>query len=164
MLFLVLQEFNLLFSLLHLNFPPFPVSLLDCLYLGLQFDHFILKFGLFSLQFVDFLFKVGFAVFSLQLFAHGEGNRTLIQCLIGSNGHLNLISNSEEEEAALWLVQGHLSNDFVETLGEKLFTHGADAALTGLALHQLLIQHFSQSCHIYSSCFLVTDILDVVFA
>jgi hypothetical protein len=103
-------------------------------------------------------------MFSLQLLAHSKGHRALIKCLIGSDGHLDLISNSEEEEAALWLVQGHLSDDFVETLGEKLFTHGADAALTGLALHQLLIQHFSQSCNVYSSCFLMTDILDVVFA
>jgi len=101
---------------------------------------------------------------SLKLLSHGKSDRALVQSLISSNGHLDLISDSEEEKATLRLIQSHLSDDLVKALGEELFSDGTDTALSGLTLHQLLVQHLSQSCYINSSSFLMTNVLNVVFA
>jgi hypothetical protein len=63
----------------------------------------------------------------LQLLAHGESHRGLVQGLIGRDGHLNLITDSQQEKAALGLVEGNLADDLIEALGEELLTNGANA-------------------------------------
>lgn len=103
-------------------------------------------------------------MFSLELLAHGEGHRTLVQSLVGSNGHFDLITDSEEEKSTLWQIQSDLTNDLVEALGEELLTDWANATLTSLPLHELLVEHLSQPGHVNPRCGLVTDILDVVFS
>ena len=84
----------------------------------------------------------------------------LVKGLIGSDGHLNLVTDSEEEKSTLWQIQSDLTNDLVEALGEELLTNGANATLSGLALHELLVEHFSESSHIDSRSWLVAHILD----
>ena len=54
----------------------------------------------------------------LQLLSHGEGHGTLVKRLVSSDGHLDFVPDSQEEEAALGLAERHLSNDFIEALGE----------------------------------------------
>ena len=100
---------------------------------------------------------------SLELLAHGKCHGTLVQSLVGSNGHFDLITDSEEEESALWQIQSHLTDDLVEALGEELLTDWTDATLTSLSFHKLLVKHLSEPGNIDSGCRLVTNILDVVF-
>ena len=103
-------------------------------------------------------------MFSLKLLAHSECNWALVQCLICSNSHFNFVAHSEKKKTTLRLVESHLTNDLIETLGEKLLSYRAYTGLTGLTLHKFLIEHFSQTRYINSSCFLMRNILNVVLA
>lgn len=162
--FLVLEELELLDALLLLNLLPLAVALLDGLDLGLELDYLILELGLLGLEFFDLALEVGLAVLSLQLLPHGESDRALVQGLVSGDGHLDLIADSQEEEAALGLVQGHLSNDLVEALREELLAHRADATLAGLTLHKLLIELLTEACDINTGRLLVGHVGDVMLS
>ena len=68
------------------------------------------------LELLDSFFQIGFTMLSLELFSHGEGDRRLVQSLVSSDGHFDLITDSQEEETSLWLGKGYLSDDFIEAL------------------------------------------------
>ena len=116
------------------------------------------------LELLDLLYHVSSSVLCLKLFAHGEGHRRLVQRLVRGLRPVYIVANTKQEKAALWQVQGHLSDDFIETLSEELLTYGTDASIAGLALEHLLIKHLSQSCHIDPGSVLMADILDEVLA
>ena len=164
MKFLVLEELELLDALLLLNLLPLAVALLDGLDLGLELDDLILELGLLGLEFFDFALEVGLAVLGLQLRPHGESDRALVQGLVSGDGHLDLIADSQEEEATLGLVKGHLSDDLVEALREELLADGADATLAGLTLHKLLIELLTEACDINTGRLLVRDVGDVMLS
>jgi hypothetical protein len=103
-------------------------------------------------------------MFGLELFSHGEGDRGLVEGLVSSDGHFDFITDSQEEQTSLWLRKGYLSDNFVEALWEKFFSNWADTALSSLSFHKFLIEHFSQSGNIHSGSWLMTNILDKMFA
>jgi len=146
------------------NFLSLTVSLLNSFNLWLKFNYFVFQLCLFGFKFFNFLLKISLSMFSLKLLAHSECNWALVQCLICSNSHFNFVAHSEKKKTTLRLVESHLSNDLIETLGEKLLSYRAYTGLTGLTLHKFLIEHFSQTRYINSSCFLMRNILNVVLA
>jgi len=163
-LLLVLQEVKLLGAFLLLDLLSLTVSLFDGLDLGLQLDDLVLELGLLRFELLDLALQVGFSVLRLQLLAHGESNRGLIEGLVGGNGHLDLVAHSQQQEAALGLVEGHLADDLIKALREELFADRADAGLASLTLHEFLIEKLSQTRHIHTSGLLMRNILNVVLA
>lgn len=164
MALLILEELYLLISFLDFNFPALSISLFNCLDLRLELNDFVLEFCLFGFELFNLLLKVCLSMLCLELLSHRKGNGALIKSLISCDSHLNFISNSEKKETSLGLVQSDLTDDFVEALGEEFFSDWTDAALSGLALHEFLIEHFSESGNIDSSGLLMTHILNVMFA
>ena len=114
--------------------------------------------GLLSLKLLNFALKVGLAMLSLELLSHCESHRALIEGLVCGNGHLDLITDSQEEEATLGLIECHLSDYLIKALREKLLADGADATLASLTLHKLLIELLTEACNINTSCLLVRNV------
>lgn len=119
---------------------------------------------LFSLKLSNFLFEVRLTILGLQLLAHSECDRRLVQCLVGSNRHFYLITHSQQQKATNWLSERHLSNDLIETLTEKFLSDRANTVVTGLALHQLLVKHLTKAGNINSGSLLSACILNIVFS
>jgi len=163
-LLLVFQELYFLLSLLSLNFLALSVTLVDSFNLRFQFAHFVFELGLLVLELLDCLLQVGLSVLGLQLFSHGESDRRLIQGLVSSNRHLDLVSHSKKKKSSLWLAESYLSNDFIEALREKLLSDRTDATFSGLPFHELLIEHLSKPSNINSRSWLMADVLNVVLS
>lgn len=161
---LVFQEFELLLTLLVFNFFAFGIALLDGLDFGLELNDLVFLFGLSGFEVGDSLLEIGFTVFGLELLAHGEGDGTLVESLVGSDSHLDFISDSQEEDTTLGLSQSDLTDNFIKALGEELFSDGTDTALTSLTLHQFLIESLSESGDINSGGLLVRNVFDEVLA
>ena len=88
----------------------------------------------------------------------------LIKSLICSDSHHNLVSDTKQEKTSFREIEGNLTDNFIEALREKLFSHRADATLSCLTLHKLLVEHFSESRYIDSASRLVAHILDPVLS
>lgn len=161
---LVVEELDLIGSLLLLTFTSLIVSLGDGFDLALKLNHFVRLLLLFGLKLLDFLLKVGLTVLGLQLFAHGKCHRTLVESLVGGNSHFDFITDTEEEKSALWQIQSDLTDDLIETLGEELLTDWANTTLTSLSLHKFLVEHLSKSGYINSGSWLMTNILNVMLS
>lgn len=56
---------------------------------------------------------VSLALLSLQCFPHTESHTAFIQRLVGSDSHLNLISNPQQQQTPLSTVDGHLSDQLI---------------------------------------------------
>lgn len=65
------------------------------------------------LVFAHLVFHVSFALFCLQCLAHAESYTALVQRLIGSNGHTDLIPNTQQQQPSFSTVNGHLSDEFI---------------------------------------------------
>ena len=164
MTLLVLEELNLLLSLLNLNFLPLLISFLDGINLRFEFLNLVLQFRLLALQLLNGFLKISLTMLSLQLLSHRKSHRALVECLIRRNRHFDFISDSQKEQASLWLTQSDLPNYLIEALREEFLSHGADATLPGLSLHELLVEHLSEPGDVDSGGRLVTHVLDVVLA
>jgi hypothetical protein len=116
MTLLILEELNLVLSLLGFNLLSLSISLLDGLDFRLQFRYFVFQLSLFMLELLDGLLEVSLSVLSLELLPHGEGHGGLIQGLVSGDGHLNLVTDSQQEQTSLGLGEGHLSDDLIEAL------------------------------------------------
>ena len=86
----------------------------------------------------------------------------LVKGLVGGNGHHDFITDTEEEKTSLGQVKSNLTDDLIKALGEELLTDGANATLSSLTFHKLLVEHFSESGHIDSGGGLVANVLDEV--
>ena len=113
---LVIEEFNLVGSLLLLDLVLLLVSDLDCVDLVAQVKHSVQILGALVLQIFDFLLHLDLSVLRLQLLPHCESHRTLIQRQVCTVCHLDFVANSQQKQSAFRHVQSCLSNDFVETL------------------------------------------------
>ena len=88
----------------------------------------------------------------------------LVEGLVSSNGHLDLVTDSKQEQSTFWLVQSHLADDLIKALREEFLPDWTDTTLTGLTLHKLLVKHLSETGNINPGGGLMTHILDVVLS
>merc|ERR1740133_937583 len=144
-----LEELNLLRMLLLLQRPPLALTLLDGLGLGLELLHLALQVLLLRLELLDACLHVCLALLRLQRLAHAEGDRRLVERLVGRDGHPDLIAH--QQQPPLSAVDRHLPDQLVEALGIELLAHGADARLARLALQQTLVELLLQVDHVQAS-------------
>ena len=162
MVHLELKELHLFSSLVDINDALFLVSDFLCLNSSLKFNDLVLVSQFFVLQVEDLLFKVVLAMLRQQLLPHGEGDSALVQSLICSVSQLDIISDSQEEQAPLRLIKRHLSDNLIEALLEQFLTDGAEPGLTRLPLEQLLVEHLTEPGHIDTTGWLVAHLLHEV--
>ena len=62
-------------------------------------------------------------MFGLQLFPHGEGERTLIQSFISVDGHIELISYSIEQDSSFRAIDCDLPYYLIKTLPVQIFSN-----------------------------------------
>ena len=161
---LVPEELDLSITLLAFDFLALLVALVDGFDLRLQLRNLVLKLRLLVLELLDGLLQVGLAVLSLQLLAHRERDGRLVERLIGADSHLDLVANSEQQQAALGLGQRNLADDLIEALREELLTHRADSRLAGLSVHELGVEVLSQASNVDAGSGRVRHILDVMLS
>lgn len=98
-----------------------------------------------SLQFSShLLLHVRLALLGLKGLAHTERNARLIQRLVRSNRHPNLIPDAQQKQASLGAVDGDLSDEFVEHLRVEFSSHGTNAGLPGLTLLKPAVEFLLQ--------------------
>ena len=164
MLLLIFQKVNFFLSLFECFFSSCSVLGVERFNFSFLFTNSILKLFFLMVQILNSTLKISLSMFSLQLFSHSKGNWALIKCLICLYGHSDFVSYSQQKKTSFWFSKSNLSDDFIETLGEKFFSYWTDSTFSGLSLHKFLIEHFSKSGDIDSGCWLMADVLNVMFA
>lgn len=86
----------------------------------------------------------------------------MVERLVRANRVSALISHSQKQQTTLWLCKRYLSNNLVEGLLEQVFTDGADALVTSLALEETGIERFAESGHIDTGSLFVRHVLNEV--
>ena len=85
------------------------------------------------LQVNNVLLHLILALLSHQSLSHTVGDGALVKSLVGLDGHLNLVTNTHQQETTLSTVDRDLSDKLIEALGEKFFTEWANTGLSGLS-------------------------------
>ena len=62
----------------------------------MQLNHLVTLFLVLGLELLNLHLYISLTILGLELFSHGKCHRALIQGLIGSNGHLDFITDSQE--------------------------------------------------------------------
>ena len=153
------DELDFVFPLFTLYSFPLHDFLFKGLLFGEELNFFPLKLSVEFAVFLFFLFEFVHSFFGLELFLHAEIDRRLIEGLVGCKGHFVLVSNSHEEQAAFWAIDGDLADDFVEGLAEELLTDGTDSLLPGLAIVEFVVEGLLQAHDFVSGALLVRDVL-----
>ena len=116
----------------------FPLSLLSVIpndlldLFSLLLDRlFVFPSGLLKVS--NVLLNVGFVLLGAQSFAHTIGDWTLIEGLVSLNCHLDLVTNTHQQEATFGTVDGNLTDQLIKALGKKFLTEWADTRLTSTA-------------------------------
>ena len=104
------------------------------------------------LQVSDVLLHLIFTLLSHQSLPHTIGDRGLVQCLVGLDGHLDLITDTHEEETTLSTVDGDLTDKLIKALRVKLFSDWTDTGLASLSVLNLSVKLFIEVDDIDSGC------------
>ena len=56
---------------------------------------------------------VGFALLGLQSLAHAEGDAALVQRLVGSDRHADLIAHTQQQQTSLSTADRYLTNQLI---------------------------------------------------
>ena len=91
--------------------------------------------------------------------AHAEGDRGLVQRLVRSNGHPDLVAHTQQQQAALGAVDRDLADQLIEALGVQLLAHGAYPGLARLPLQQALVELLLQVDHVEPGGWCAGDVL-----
>ena len=150
MVSLELQEFDLLSTLILVDGASLSMTSVKSRDATFQLQYPVQVSLLLILKLLDLVLQIVLAMLSLQLLAHSESHRAVIQGLVGLNVGVDVSLDAQKEKTALWHVQSDLADDLLKALLEEFLTNGADATLTSLPLHELLIEHLSEARYIDS--------------
>ena len=152
---LVLQEVDLLGSLLVLRQLLLLYLLLQRVFLLLQLLRIFLEPVLLLLQLQDRSVELGCALLGLQLLPHCEGQGAFVEGFVCADGHVELVSHPHQQDAALRRIDCDLPDDLIEALLVELLADGTNARVSALKRAYLacLTTSFSSSsfCSVLTS-------------
>mmetsp|Transcript_68038 Transcript_68038/g.168083 ORF Transcript_68038/g.168083 Transcript_68038/m.168083 type:complete len:210 (-) Transcript_68038:312-941(-) len=135
-----LEELHLLRVLLLVKLAALALALLDGFALGLEVLDLPLQVLLVRLQLHNLVLHVRLPLLRLQRLAHPKRHAALIQGLVCSDGHPDLIPHAQQQKPPLSTVDRDLPDQLVKRLAIELLTHGADPRLPRLPLLQLPVE------------------------
>ena len=166
-----LEVCSLIVKLLDLDVSSLLVHLLRVFHpvrydldLALELHHLCFQLHLLLFQHLDLVLQLLLPSFRHGLLPDAKIYCRSVQSLVSGDRHLDLISHSQQQKPSLRLINGDLSDDLIKALREEFLSDRADATLTSLALHQLLVQQLTQSGHVNARGLLMAHILAVVLA
>mmetsp|Transcript_12944 Transcript_12944/g.21013 ORF Transcript_12944/g.21013 Transcript_12944/m.21013 type:complete len:209 (+) Transcript_12944:244-870(+) len=161
-LLLVFQEINFLLSLPLIDGTTLLFSALNGITLIFELHDPRFSFSLLLLLLRNHRFRLSFSLLRLKLLPGSEGHTALIQCLISSNRHPDLITHTQKQQAPFGTIYGDLPDKFIEALRIQLFSDWTNSSFSRLSLHQTLVKSFLQLNDVESCCRLIADVLDVM--
>ena len=124
----------------------------------------ILKFYLFLFQFLYLCLQIVDSNLSNMCFSISEDQAALIESLVGSKGHFQIITNPHQQYTSLGQVNCSLTDNLIEKLIMDVFSDWADSTFASLFFDHFRLKYFLQLFEFISARLFFTHIQSKIAA